>query len=177
MHELSFGTWLIHISSVIEWIFTIFVIYKISTYKKYNLFFWLSLAMVPNLIGAMCAITWHIYDNQDALYGLVTLQGIFTFIGNSTLALASFTIFRNKETYEWFIHKIYSLNSYIGCPNTLQNELCYLIICSSCDEIEECSDKGITNAIESVMNKNKFNHKNIAIEINGTCNNCLDDRK
>ena len=100
MHELSFGTWLIHISSVIEWIFTIFVIYKISTYKKYNLFFWLSLAMVPKLIGAMCAITWHIYDNQDALYGLVTLQGIFSFIGNSTLALAAIIIFRGKETYE-----------------------------------------------------------------------------
>ena len=56
--------------------------------------------MVPNLIGAMCAITWHIYDNQDGLYGLVTLQGIFTFIGNSTLALASFTIFKKQETYE-----------------------------------------------------------------------------
>ena len=58
------------------------------------------MAMVPNLIGAMCAITWHIYDNQDALYGLVTLQGIFTFIGNSTLALASIKIFRGAETYE-----------------------------------------------------------------------------
>ncbi len=100
MHELSFVTWLIHISSVIEWIFTIFVINKISKYKKYNLFFWLSLAMVPNLIGAMCAITWHIYDNQENLYGLVSLQGIFTFIGNSTLALAAIMIFRGKETYE-----------------------------------------------------------------------------
>ena len=100
MHELSFGTWLIHISSVIEWIFAIFVINKISTYKKYNLFFWLSLAMVPNLIGAMCASTWHIYDNQENLYGLVSLQGIFTFIGNSTLALAAIIIFKGKETYE-----------------------------------------------------------------------------
>nr|WP_075487924.1 DUF2499 domain-containing protein [Prochlorococcus marinus] len=100
MHELSFGTWLIHISSVIEWIFAILVINKISTYKKYNLFFWLSIAMVPNLIGAMCAITWHIYDNQEILYGLVTLQGIFTFMGNSTLALAALIIYRGKETYE-----------------------------------------------------------------------------
>jgi len=100
LHELSFGTWLIHISSVIEWIFTIFVIYKISTYKEYNLFFWLSLAMVPTLIGAMCAITWHIYDNQESLYGLVSHQGIFTFIGNSTLAFAAIKIFRGKETYE-----------------------------------------------------------------------------
>ena len=56
--------------------------------------------MVPNLIVAMCAITLHIYDNQDSLYGLVTLQGIFTFIGNSTLAIASFTIFKKEETYE-----------------------------------------------------------------------------
>ncbi len=100
MHELSFGTWLIHISSVIEWIFSIFVINKISTYKTYNLFFWLSLAMVPNLIGAMCAITWHIYDNQEILYGLVSLQGIFTLIGNSTLALAAIKIFKGKENYE-----------------------------------------------------------------------------
>ena len=100
MHELSFGTWLIHISSVIEWIMAIFVIYKISTINKYSLFYWLSIAMVPNLIGAMCAITWHIYDNQETLYGLVTLQGIFTFIGNSTLALSAFNIFKKSETYE-----------------------------------------------------------------------------
>ena len=100
MHELSFGTWLIHIASVIEWIFAILVVNKISKYKNYNLFFWLSIAMVPNLIGAMCAITWHIYDNQDLLYGLVTLQGIFTFIGNSTLAIASIKILRGQETYE-----------------------------------------------------------------------------
>ena len=100
MHELSFGTWLIHISSVIEWIIAILVINKISTYKKYNLFFWLSFAMIPNLIGAMCAITWHIYDNQENLYGLVSLQGIFTLLGNSTLALAVIIIFKGKETYE-----------------------------------------------------------------------------
>ena len=65
-----------------------------------DLFFWLSLAMVPNLIGAMCAITWHIYDNQENLYGLVSLQGIFTFIGNSTLALAAIIIIKGNETYE-----------------------------------------------------------------------------
>ncbi len=100
MHELSFGTWLIHISSVIEWIVTIFIINKISFFKKYSKYYWLSLAMIPNLIGAMCAITWHIYDNQTSLYGLVALQGIFTFIGNSTLAIATFTIFKSTEAYE-----------------------------------------------------------------------------
>jgi len=100
LHELSFGTWLIHISSVLEWIAAIFLINKISSNKKFKSFFWLAIAMVPNLISAMCAITWHIYDNQQALYGLVTLQGIMTIIGNSTLALASMHIYYKTLNYE-----------------------------------------------------------------------------
>ena len=100
MHELSFGTWLIHISSVIEWIYSIFIIKKISNFKKLDIYYWLTLAMIPNLIGAMCAITWHIFDNQTALYGLVTLQGIFTLIGNSTLAIATIAIYKRTEAYE-----------------------------------------------------------------------------
>ena len=56
--------------------------------------------MIPNLIGAMCAITWHIYDNSPVLYGLVTLQGIFTTLGNTTLAAASIYLFKNENLYE-----------------------------------------------------------------------------
>ena len=56
--------------------------------------------MIPNLIGAMCAITWHIFDNQQELYGLVTLQGIFTLVGNSTLAIATIAIYKRTEKYE-----------------------------------------------------------------------------
>ena len=100
MHELSFGTWFIHITSVVEWIYAIFIIYKISSYSKYRLYFWLSLSMIPNLIGAMCAITWHIYDNQEILYGLVTLQGLFTLIGNTTLAIATIVIYKETKIYE-----------------------------------------------------------------------------
>ena len=56
--------------------------------------------MIPNLIGAMCAITWHIFDNSLELYGLVTLQGLFTIIGNTTLAIACFKIYKNSKIYE-----------------------------------------------------------------------------
>ena len=48
----------------------------------------------------MCIRDRHILDNQTALYGLVTLQGIFTFIGNSTLAIAVFAIYKKTESYE-----------------------------------------------------------------------------
>ena len=100
MHELSFGTWVIHISSVLEWIFVIFLVNKISYLPGNKSIFILALAMIPNLIGAMSAITWHIFDNQSQLYGLVTLQGFFTVIGNTTLAIASIYIFNKTENYE-----------------------------------------------------------------------------
>ena len=100
MKELSFATWVIHISSVLEWIVAIFVINHISYYRNYSYFFWFGLAMIPNLIGAMCAITWHIYDNPIELYGLVTFQGIFTTLGNSTLAAASYYLYKNSSCYE-----------------------------------------------------------------------------
>ena len=98
MHELSLGTWIIHISSVIEWIIAIYSIFIISKIEEYSYLFWMSLAMIPNLISAMCAITWHIYDNQTELYGLVTLQAIFTVIGNTTLAMSTYYIYKKQMT-------------------------------------------------------------------------------
>ena len=100
MHELSIGTWIIHISSVLEWIVSIFIVNKISNYSDFKKYYWFALAMIPNLIGAMCAITWHIYDNTFELYGLVTLQGILTIMGNTTLALACIYIYKNPKVYE-----------------------------------------------------------------------------
>ena len=78
---------------------TIFIINKVSQNDIYKNFYWLGLGMVPNLIGAMSAITWHIYDNQIDLYWLVSLQGLFTLIGNSTLAIATFYIYRSGKYY------------------------------------------------------------------------------
>ena len=65
MHELSLGTWFIHIATLFEWTLAIFVITNLA--KKINsralkLF---ALAMLPNLASAMAAITWHIFDNTD----------------------------------------------------------------------------------------------------------------
>ena len=100
MQELSLINWIIHISSVLEWVSVIFIIYKLSLIKSYGQFYWLAFAMIPNLIGAMCAITWHIFDNPPELYGLVTLQGIFTLLGNFTLAIATILIFKRSSRYE-----------------------------------------------------------------------------
>ena len=85
MHELSFGTWWIHITSVIEWSLAIVLIQRRGLNN-------LALAMLPALVSAMAACTWHLFDNDESLRELVTLQAALTFIGNCTLALAAWQL-------------------------------------------------------------------------------------
>ncbi len=93
MHSLSTPTWFIHILTLFEWTLAILLISILSNkntkYKPYKL---LAYAMLPNLASAMAAITWHIFDNAASLYGLVYLQALLTFIGNTALAIASWQI-------------------------------------------------------------------------------------
>jgi len=87
MHELSFGTWWIHIASVIEWILAIVLIQRRGMTS-------LALAMLPALVSAMAACTWHLFDNSEALRGLVVLQASLTLLGNIALALAALQLKR-----------------------------------------------------------------------------------
>jgi len=91
MHELSFGTWWIHIASVIEWILAIVLIQR----RGLN---GLALAMLPALVSAMAACTWHMFDNSEALRGLVLLQASLTLLGNVALALAALQLKRRAAT-------------------------------------------------------------------------------
>ncbi|KGG13772.1 hypothetical protein EV11_1501 [Prochlorococcus sp. SS52] len=45
----------------------------------------------------MAAITWHIFDNDSGLYGLVYIQALLTFLGNSALAFAAWRIFISEK--------------------------------------------------------------------------------
>ena len=85
MHALSLGTWWIHIASVIEWSVAIVLIQKRGLTG-------LALAMLPALISAMAACTWHLFDNSEVLRPLVTLQAALTLIGNIALAWAAWQL-------------------------------------------------------------------------------------
>ncbi|MDD1415855.1 DUF2499 domain-containing protein, partial [Dolichospermum sp. ST_con] len=74
MHALSIPTWIIHISSVIEWIAAIWLIWRYGELTENRSWWGLSFAMLPALISAMCACTWHYFDNSESLEGLVPLQ-------------------------------------------------------------------------------------------------------
>ena len=89
MHALSLGTWWIHVASVMEWCVASVLMHR----RGLPAMAW---AMLPALISAMAACTWHLFDNSEAMRTLVTLQALFTVIGNSTLALAAWQLQRRR---------------------------------------------------------------------------------
>jgi hypothetical protein len=97
MTALSIPTWIVHTSSVIEWITAIWLIWSYGEITRDRAWCLFSLAMLPALISAMCACTWHFFDNSPALEWLVTLQAAMTVAGNITLMLAGWWLWQTRE--------------------------------------------------------------------------------
>lgn len=98
MHALSIPTWIIHISSVIEWIAAIWLIWTYGEVTKNRAWYALSIGMLPALVSAMCACTWHYFDNPKSLEWLVTLQAAMTVLGNFTLLVAGWLIWQSAKS-------------------------------------------------------------------------------
>lgn len=97
MNALSIPTWVIHISSVLEWVAAIWFVWRYAEISKVGSWRSLSVAMLPLLISAMCACTWHFFDNPMSLEWLVTLQAAMTVVGNTTLCIAGWWIWRTAR--------------------------------------------------------------------------------
>ena len=97
MHALSIPTWIIHVSSVIEWGAAIWFIWIYGEITHNRAWWGFSLAMLPALVSAMCACTWHFFDNPASLEWLVTLQATMTLIGNFTLLAAGWLLWRSSK--------------------------------------------------------------------------------
>ena len=98
MHALSLGTWWIHITSVLEWMVAMAAIQAWGATRREGGWRWLALAMLPALISAMAACTWHLFDNSPALQGLVVLQAALTAVGNLALAVAAWNLLRLQRS-------------------------------------------------------------------------------
>ncbi|XP_059308239.1 uncharacterized protein LOC132059596 [Lycium ferocissimum] len=96
-NALSLHTWASHVSSVVEWITAMALVWQYGEKSGYESWKGLSWAMVPLLGGALCACTWHFFYNSESLEVVVALQAALTVIGNATMCFAAFRIYRSPE--------------------------------------------------------------------------------
>jgi putative salt-induced outer membrane protein YdiY len=53
--------------------------------------------MLPALVSAMAACTWHLFDNPRELQGLVVFQAGTTLLGNVALAAAAWRLLPERS--------------------------------------------------------------------------------
>lgn len=70
------------------------------------------------------------------------------------------------------IHRINSLNAYIGCPSPSTDHPNYFLICTQCHTASECNDSTLCQHIEQLGQQQQFEIQQQWLEILGCCQEC-----
>jgi len=71
------------------------------------------------------------------------------------------------------IHRVESLNAFIGCSCSEQQHEQLLLICNQCLEVEERSAAKVMSALSEEIRQADFCVHSKAIEIHGICSKCI----
>jgi len=78
----------------------------------------------------------------------------------------------NFLTSAQLIHRIESLNAYIGCPSSGTNHQCQFYICTSCGHIAEVNNGEVAKTLSAAAEKLGFVSHQPVIEVHGLCLAC-----
>ncbi|MBE7636363.1 transcriptional repressor [Sneathiella sp. P13V-1] len=70
------------------------------------------------------------------------------------------------------VHKINSLNAYVGCEHPLEHKDCFFLICSNCEEVAECCAGDVAKSLRDMVAKSGFKPTHTTLEIEGLCQQC-----
>mmetsp|Transcript_17573 Transcript_17573/g.71104 ORF Transcript_17573/g.71104 Transcript_17573/m.71104 type:complete len:370 (-) Transcript_17573:2042-3151(-) len=96
-NALSVLTWIIHISSLIEWLVVMDIIWdraQLTGNEKWKGLTW---GMIPLHTSGLLACTFHMFYNAPVLDPLVTMQAALTCVGNTTMWYAAQRISKGKS--------------------------------------------------------------------------------
>jgi Fur family zinc uptake transcriptional regulator len=89
-------------------------------------------------------------------------------------ALAPPTVYRALEFLldAGLIHRVDSLNAYIGCESPHHSHAGQLLICTECQRVAELADDSIAELVARKARSAGFSANARAVEIKGICNDC-----
>ncbi|GAB5363664.1 hypothetical protein AAMO2058_000903300 [Amorphochlora amoebiformis] len=97
-NALSVATWMVHWSSLIEWVVAMRLIWGLADRTGNEEWKQLTWAMVPLHTSAVCAVTYHVFFNDKSLALLQTIQASTTLFGNGLMMYASYKI---AKSFGW----------------------------------------------------------------------------
>lgn len=73
---------------------------------------------------------------------------------------------------EGFVHRLESLNAFIGCPDPSHKHQGHFLICRQCRRVTEATDVELTAHIASAALAHGYSCENSILEVMGLCTNC-----
>jgi len=73
-----------------------------------------------------------------------------------------------------FIHRIESLNAYIGCPQPEHIHNFQLLICNQCGLVKEMDKPELSSSLEQYAKESEFTLHSQVVEVHGLCKQCND---
>lgn len=73
------------------------------------------------------------------------------------------------------IHRIHSLNAYLGCPFPGSEHSNLFLLCTQCGSAAEVAHNTVNNALQSTCDKLNFTLQSQTIELFGLCPRCSDN--
>lgn len=70
------------------------------------------------------------------------------------------------------VHRIASLNAFIGCTHAGKYHTGMFLICSSCGNVLEMAAPEVSRAVESAASAESFRVENVILEVSGLCPRC-----
>jgi Fur family zinc uptake transcriptional regulator len=70
------------------------------------------------------------------------------------------------------IHRIHSLNAFVGCPEPGTRHQNHFLICRQCGQAEECGSRILTEVIDKAAAAADFEAQDQVLEVIGLCAVC-----
>lgn len=88
------------------------------------------------------------------------------------------TVYRTLEFLQslGLVHRIESLNAFVGCAATVEHHDSQFLICRHCGSVAEIADPFVTDQLISRAKELGFSIDRGVIEIQGTCRSCASSR-
>jgi Fur family zinc uptake transcriptional regulator len=99
---------------------------------------------------------------------------ILELLGRESESAAPPTVYRALEFLieAGLVHRLDSLNAFIGCPDPVQSHAGQFLICKKCRSVTELSETGIEELVSETARQRGFTAQRQMLEIEGVCKNC-----
>lgn len=104
----------------------------------------------------------------------ITAYEILDLLSEGRKRVAPPTVYRALDFLieEGFVHRIESLNSFVGCSDPEHKHQGHFLICTKCSNVTEMNEQSLHDVINAAAKSNGYTYENSILEIAGICANC-----